>query len=311
LLRHRDRGGDALHVRGRPWAGQTGCAAPHEIAGQRHRRLRVGAVVDVLDRDRVVRLGFLDRLADLRDREVGRLLARRRQGLLPPRERQDVADRQLQLVTSARALSASAAAGHPDGGGKHEQGRRERRLREPPQSAVAGACSRSASPSRSAQINRSVAWASRIAARTKLSSPSVPPGATFTRDCSSRLASSSPLIPSARSQTKFAWLSGISTGMSSIASRTRLRCSITVARRRWRSRSPILSAWSTAACVSAFTPSIGAIEARSEVAEGAPTTYPARTPESPYAFENVRKTSNRGKASTRRIDASSSSASWK
>ena len=36
-----------------------------------------------------------------------------------------------------------------------------------------------------------------------------------------------------------------------------------------------------AACVSTFTPSIGASEAVSEVAAGDPITYPARRPDSP------------------------------
>ena len=79
----------------------------------------------------------------------------------------------------------------------------------------------------SARSSRSVAGAWRTVARTWSSAPSGPPGATITPSRRSRSASSAPLMPGAFSQTKLAWLSDGSTGMSRRASSRRVRCSIT------------------------------------------------------------------------------------
>ena len=67
------------------------------------------------------------------------------------------------------------------------------------------------------------------------------------------------------SQTKLAWLASTSTGSSRSASSSRARSRITDARRRSTSAPPIFSAWSTAAWVSAFTPSTGEIASSSLV----------------------------------------------
>ena len=71
--------------------------------------------------------------------------------------------------------------------------------------------------------------------------------------------------------TKFAWLALTSTGSSRSASIRWARSRITAARRRSTSAPPIFSAWATAAWVSAFTPSTGAIASSSCVEACEPT----------------------------------------
>ena len=104
-----------------------------------------------------------------------------------------------------------------------------------------------------------MAGASRTVIRTWSSAPSGPPAATSTPWRLRRSASWAPSIEWARSQRKLAWLGSASTGRSPSASNSRARSRDTASRRRVSSASPAWSAYSTAACVSAFTPSTGAI----------------------------------------------------
>ena len=119
--------------------------------------------------------------------------------------------------------------------------------------------------------SRSVAPLFRIEIRTWSSAPSGPPGATITPSAPSFAVSWSPVRPRAASQTKFAWLSATSTGSSRSASSSRSRSRRTEARRRSTRARAILSAWSIAAWVSAFTPSTGAIASSTRAEPGAPT----------------------------------------